>query len=390
MIRTRLALALSLALGWILAAVQPVHADTIRGQQWYLNALRVPTAQQISQGEGVTVAVIDTGVQADQADLTGSVLDGFDTGPGGGNGQQDEDGHGTAIAAIIAGHGHGAGNSDGILGIAPRAKILPIKVVRGKATNQLTSETVVAAIDAAIARGAKVINASITAQVTGAVEQAVLRALDHDVVFVASAGNTGTTTDILGTRNNKVEAPAVFRGVLAICGTDRSGNHAAVSLTAPADRTVKFAVCAPAVDGVRANPDGSYTGGANGTSMSSAIVAGVAALIRAKNPTMPAYEVAHRITATATPKGDVRLYGQGLVDPVAALTNNVPATPSPTQWVSRSPAPSATSPSGGSPSSAASPAPSVTSWPTLVAITAAVVIALGISALFLVRRKRRR
>src|SRR5205823_11945431 len=137
--------------------------------------------------------------------LVGSVLPGVDTTPGStGSGQNDTDGHGTRMAAIIAGHGHGPGNADGVLGIAPRAKILPIKLGENKASVPLIPQIVATAIDAAVAHGAKVINASFGADLDEVIHQAVLRALDHDVVFVASGGNTGTTTDVLGTRDNEV------------------------------------------------------------------------------------------------------------------------------------------------------------------------------------------
>ena len=293
--------ALLLAAGSTLAIGSPAVADAARSQQWYLSALGIPAAQAISQGEGVTVAVIDTGVTANQPDIAGSVLDGFDTTPGStGNGQQDTNGHGTQMAAIIAGHGHGPGNADGVLGVAPRAKILPIKLDEQHNAFALASQVVAAGIDAAVARGAKVINASFAAPLDETVHQAVLRALDHDVVFVAGGGNTGQVTDALGTRDKEIVAPAFFTGVLAICGTDRNGNHADVSIPAPPGGFVQFAVCAPAVDAVAAQPNGTYVI-REGTSISSAIVAGVAALIRAKYPTMPAYEVANHRNAQGRP-----------------------------------------------------------------------------------------
>ena len=383
--------ALLLAAGSTLAIGSPAVADAARSQQWYLSALGIPAAQAISQGEGVTVAVIDTGVTANQPDIAGSVLDGFDTTPGStGNGQQDTNGHGTQMAAIIAGHGHGPGNADGVLGVAPRAKILPIKLDEQHNAFALASQVVAAGIDAAVARGAKVINASFAAPLDETVHQAVLRALDHDVVFVAGGGNTGQVTDALGTRDKEIVAPAFFTGVLAICGTDRNGNHADVSIPAPPGGFVQFAVCAPAVDAVAAQPNGTYVI-REGTSISSAIVAGVAALIRAKYPTMPAYEVANRIIATATPKGDPRLYGHGIVNPVAALTAQVPPAASPSPWLSHSPTPpAATTPASGNQPPAAAPGKSGAAWPAVVAVAAVVVVLLGAGLWIAVQRRRRR
>jgi type VII secretion-associated serine protease mycosin len=382
--------ALLLGAGSTLAIGSPAAADAARSQQWYLSALGIPAAQAISQGDGVTVAVIDTGVAANQPDLVGSVLPGADTTPGStGNGQNDTEGHGTRMAAIIAGHGHGPGNADGVLGIAPRAKILPIKLGENKASVPLIPKIVAAAIDAAVAHGAKVINASFGADLDEVIHQAVLRALDHDVVFVASGGNTGTTTDVLGTRDNEVVSPAFFPGVLAVCGTDRNGNHAAISIPAPAGGFVQFAVCAPAVGEVGAQPDGTYIA-REGTSMSAAIVSGVAALIRARYPTMPAYEVAHRITATATPKGDPRLYGHGIVNPVAALTAAVPPTASPSPWISHSPtppAPATSAPGSRAPTAAAGSSKGL--GPAIIAVSAVVVVLLGAGVWIAIQRRRR-
>lgn len=114
------------ALVWGLAA-GPALADNIRDQQWALQAYKAATdVWPISQGDGVTVAVIDTGVYSDQQDLTGQVLPGADFSGAQTDGRVDNDGHGTGMASIIAGHGHG--DQAGVMGLAPKAKILPVRV----------------------------------------------------------------------------------------------------------------------------------------------------------------------------------------------------------------------------------------------------------------------
>ena len=119
-------------LATVLLAAPPAAADSIRDREWHLNYLNVTAAQVQSQGDGVVVAVVDTGVNGNHPDLAGNVLPGVDvSGAGAPNGQQDTDGHGTAMASLIAGHGHGTGNGDGVLGIAPQAKIFPVRDALG-------------------------------------------------------------------------------------------------------------------------------------------------------------------------------------------------------------------------------------------------------------------
>jgi len=378
------ALVTLLALGSALSPATPAAADTIRDQQWYLASLGVPAAHASSRGDGVTVAVLDSGVDGTHPDLVGSVLEGIEAPTNSGNGQQDPESHGTGMAAIIAGHGHGPGNGSGMLGIAPGAKILPVKLGRGSAKNY-TTEAVIRGIEFAVERGAKVISASINVAISDEMRFAVYRALDRDVVFIAGSGNIERGFDVMG-------APAVYPGVMAICGSDRNGNRAPFSATAVG--LTRLAVCAPAVDGINANPGGGYTTGKAGTSMSTAIVAGVAALIRSKYPDMPGYEVSHRIRSTAIDKGPPGVdkeYGHGLLNLNAALTGNVVPTTSPTPWIKQSASPSATA---GTPTASASGKPSADPPSRTVGVlaaaglgTVAVVLVLGV--LWLVLRRRR-
>ncbi|MEV0505680.1 S8 family serine peptidase, partial [Streptomyces spectabilis] len=109
----------------------PARADDgIRAQQWALDAMGTSQAWRTTKGEGVTVAVLDTGVDASHPDLKGSVLPGKDmVGFGARRGDRTWARHGTAMAGIVAGHGHGEGRGDGVLGIAPGARILPVRVI---------------------------------------------------------------------------------------------------------------------------------------------------------------------------------------------------------------------------------------------------------------------
>ena len=124
--------AIGLAVAWTALGSVPALADQVRQQQWWLSALHVTQAQRTSQGSGVTVALLDTGVDPAQPDLAGSVITGPDyTDPGRSRAGQFFGIHGTAMASLIAGHGHGPGDADGILGVAPQARLLSVRVGPG-------------------------------------------------------------------------------------------------------------------------------------------------------------------------------------------------------------------------------------------------------------------
>lgn len=118
------------ATAFALLPATPARADAIRDQQWGLQTLHTDQAWRTTKGRGITVAVVDTGVDGNLPDLTGQVLPGKDMiGFGARRGDRSWARHGTAMAGIIAGHGHGAGRDDGVLGIAPEARILPVRVI---------------------------------------------------------------------------------------------------------------------------------------------------------------------------------------------------------------------------------------------------------------------
>nr|WP_242624447.1 type VII secretion-associated serine protease mycosin [Micromonospora kangleipakensis] len=288
-------------------AVNPNGADRVGSEQWHLTYLRVAEAQKVSQGEGITVAVPDTGVDP-HPDLRDNLLSGTDL-SGDGDGRQDQSSHGTSMAGLIAAHGQGPGV--GALGIAPKAKILPIRsqLVDGKGD----AEDLAKSVEWATANGADVISISAVAGASVHLQQSIKAALQANIVVVAAAGNRPD--------DFRVGYPASEQGVVAVGGVDRSGEHASISVTGP-----EIDIVAPAVDIYSTSYDGKYSKG-TGTSSATAIVAGAAALIRSKYPYLPAQEVAHRLTATAIDKGPPGRddeYGYGVIDLVAALTADVP------------------------------------------------------------------
>ena len=328
MIRQLIAVAMAALTGASVALCgSPAHADEIRNKQWHLSFLKVAEAQRLSTGKGVTVAVIDTGV-SNHPDLAGSVSKGTDFVDPGGSGRTDIVGHGTGMAGLIAAHGK---NGNGALGIAPDAKILPIRVFE----DQKRNVKLAAAINYAVTHGADVINLSVGGSVDPAIIEAVDAAKDADIVVVASAGNKPESVG--------VTAPAFLDSIVAVGAVDRSGKKAAVSVTGPA-----LDLMAPGEDIESTSRNGRYRTG-TGTSDSAAIVSGAAALIRSKYPEMSATEVVDRLEATATDKGAPGVddeYGHGIVNIVAALAGgDVPVSGSSGRASSQSSTDSPTQPS---------------------------------------------
>ncbi|MEU6767964.1 type VII secretion-associated serine protease mycosin [Streptomyces sp. NPDC046853] len=298
------------------------HADDgIRAQQWALDAMHTSRAWQTTKGKGITVAVLDTGIDRDHPDLTGSILEGKDmVGFGAKKGDRPWARHGTAMAGIIAGHGHGAGNADGVIGIAPEAKILPVRVIledgdpdRSKARNT-RGNALADGIRWAADHDADVINLSLgddskSAHPEPAEDAAVQYALKKGAVVVASAGNGGE-------RGDHISYPAAYPGVIAATAVDKDGDRASFST-----RRWYATVSAPGKDIVIADPDREYYEGW-GTSAASAFVSGAVALIRAAHPGLTPAQIKQLLedTAREVPGGGRDdSYGFGFIDPAAAI-----------------------------------------------------------------------
>lgn len=321
----------------ILSVVPVMASDSTRDGQWYLGALNVRDAHRLAKGDGVTVGLIDTGVQASHPDLVGNILSGVDLTGRDSKGLIDTDGHGTAMAGIIVAHGHGEDSSEGALGVAPHAKIFPIRDGESRVDS---SRNLAAAVDEAVKRRVGVLSMSLGTGGNPALGDAIRRALAANVVVVASTGNR--PDDVF------IGYPAKYPGVLAVGATERDGRLAPVTVTGK-----EMMLVAPGVGIISTDSIGGYRRG-SGTSDSTAIVAGAAALVRSRFPKLSAAEVVHRLTATATdmgPPGRDSTYGFGALNLVAALTANVPpldsatspppATASPTVLQSATPAPNA-------------------------------------------------
>ncbi|WP_051778679.1 type VII secretion-associated serine protease mycosin [Kitasatospora phosalacinea] len=300
---------------WAATIGPAIASDPIRGSEWPLDAqhFQADKTWALSRGDGVTIAVVDSGVAASHPDLAGQVLPGTSLLGDGGDGRSDTSGdsHGTAVSGIIA--GTGGADGQGMTGLAPGAKILPVKVT---ADDQVSPSTVAQGIVWAVDHGAKIVNVSIgTESPDPLLKQAVAYALRQDAVVVASAGNEGE-------KGNPVQYPAAFPGVLSVSGVNQDG-----SFWAPSESGASVAVAAPASDVYSTNDQGQYVH-AEGTSYAAAYVSATAALIRSRWPQLTQGQVVRRIiTGTKEHRAapDAR-FGYGLLDPLSALTVDVPTS----------------------------------------------------------------
>ncbi|MFE0381841.1 S8 family serine peptidase [Streptomyces inhibens] len=298
----------------LFTAAPTASADYIRDGQWALDAFNPQKVWKESTGKNVTVAVIDSGVNGDHVDLKGNVLPGKSfAGDGGSADHETGDDHGTAMAALIAGHGHGPNRADGIMGLAPDAKILPIKTREIGGDNSIDGP-----IRYAVDHGAKVINMSfVTSRLSPEEQGAINYAVKKDVLLVGGSGNDGSSKPLY---------PAAAPGVLAVGAVAKDGKVLGLSNYGPHIRLI-----APGEKIYSAGTSLKYRQ-ASGTSDATAYVSAAAALVRSKFPDLTAGQVANRLTKTAiTPDGKTGIkspdpkYGYGVIRPYRALSENIPA-----------------------------------------------------------------
>ncbi|MBM7057403.1 type VII secretion-associated serine protease mycosin [Streptomyces durocortorensis] len=313
-------------IGLLVGSAAPAHADAVRSMQWHLDAMKAEEMWVMSTGAGVTVAVIDTGVNESVPDLQGRVLKGKDLAlraPG--DEHTDPDGHGTGMAALIAGTGKG-NKGGGAFGLAPGAEILPIRMTPGSELNnqaeglQDFNRTVPEGIRYAVDSGAKVINLSQGAEKGSRnLDEAVKYALGKGALIFAAVGNDAE-------KGNKAMYPASTPGVVGVGAIGRnlkkvdfSHYGSQVDLSAPGEEMVH--ACS------------SETGFCEsyGTSTATAIVSASAALIWSKYPNWTNNQVLRAMlnTAGGPTSGAKRndYVGYGAVRPGAALTK--PGDPGP-------------------------------------------------------------
>jgi subtilisin family serine protease len=272
-------------------------------EQWALHKIGAPTAWSVLTTTAViTVAVIDSGVDLTHPEFAGRILPGWNFVDKSAN-TNDDYGHGTHVAGIIAAAGN---NAIGVAGLAWQAMILPLKVLNSSGAGY--GSDLILAIDAARERGARIVNISLGTNANStALQEAIDRAVAAGILIVAAAGNSGAS-------GNAAVYPGASLGVLSVAATDSNDRRAAFST-----RGSMVGVAAPGVGVVSTYRDGGYTS-MSGTSMASPMVAGLAALIWSRTPSLTAAQVREQILESSVdlgPAGRDDEFGAGRIDAAA-------------------------------------------------------------------------
>jgi len=280
-------------------------------QKTYLNTVRMPQAWDVSKTTGSQiVAVLDTGVDAGHPDLVGHLVPGYNAVSSTRPNPVDDNGHGTMTLGIIAA---AANNGIGVAGVGWNVKAMPVKVLGADGSGY--DSDIAEGIDWAVTHGAKVINMSLGGPDNDPIlYDAIKRAYANGVVTVVAAGNDGSSD---------AQYPALYPEAIAVAATDATG-----SLTDFSSFGYWLDIAAPGVDILSTGPRNLTPSGyepywyCTGTSCSAPIVAGVAALVRNKWPSLTPAQVAQRLeglSRDAGPRGIDDYYGYGILDAYAAL-----------------------------------------------------------------------
>lgn len=285
--------------------------------QYALAQLRLPQAHTLAHGMNVTVAVIDSGIDATHPELANTIADAFDAL----GSKEGPHVHGTGIAGAIAAHAK-------LMGSAPEVRILAIRAFGAAAVGaESTSWVILKSLDYAALHGAQIVNMSFAGPKDPLIERGVAATAARGIVLVAAAGNAGAKSPPL--------YPAANPNVIAVSGTD-----AKEKLFTASNRGNHIAIAAPGADIFLPAPDGKYQM-TSGTSFSAAYVSGIAALMLERNPALKPNEVRAILTNTARDLGAPGrddLFGAGEADAYAAVTAATGAPSVPVAAVSGKPA----------------------------------------------------
>lgn len=302
--------ALAVAASWsvlFVGAAQPAAADT-QSKQWYLSAMQAEDMWKVTTGEGIKVAVVDTGVNSSTPSLQGQVLKGVDVTGEPGDETDDYHGHGTTMAELIAGTGKGGG----LKGLAPGAKIIPVRMSDAdlmKKRSTIFSDSA-EAIRAAADSDAHIISMSFGSEAPeGSEHEAVEYAQSKGKLFIASIGNDGDG-------KNVQSYPGAYAEAMGVSSADRKGkvsyfsSHSdAVDIASPGSDVPRW--CDSSFK--------SYCDGEGGTSAAAAIASASAALVWSLHPDWTANQVLNVLFDTAGrdwKDGERSTYlGHGLIRP---------------------------------------------------------------------------
>lgn len=285
--------------------------------QYAVSKLKLPQAHKLAHGMNVTIAVIDSGIDANHPELANSIADSFDAL----GSKEGAHVHGTGIAGAIAAHGR-------LMGSAPEARIIAIRAF-GSAPGgaESSSYIIIKSLNYAVLHGAQIINMSFAGPKDMLIERGIAATAARDVVLVAAAGNAGPKSPPL--------FPAANPNVIAVSGTDAQDR-----LFTASNRGVHIALAAPGTDIFLPAPDQKYQM-TSGTSFSAAYVSGIAALLLERNPTLKPNEVRAILTTTARDlgaPGKDDQFGYGQADAFAATTAATNSPPVPMATAPRNPA----------------------------------------------------
>ncbi|WNI24241.1 S8 family serine peptidase [Streptomyces sp. ITFR-16] len=381
-------------------AVAPAaSADSMRDREWYLDRMQAPAMWKASTGKGITVALLDTGVIPSVPELTGKVLKGRNFVEPERGAHKDTDGHGTAMAMLIAGNG---ANDQGVKGLAPDARILPLTVFgssKESGTNSIPA--LVEAIRYAADSEARIINMSLAYEgftpsddQLDRIQQAVDYAVKRGKLLLAGTGNRGD-------KENDVAYPAASLGVAGIGAVDKTSSVTKFSVSGP-----QVALAAPGKD-IPILCGGGMAGYCSswGTSQATAITSASAALIWSQHPDWTGNQVLRVLMNTAgrPTEGKVpsRYLGYGTVRPRIAVLGGkadpgpadvnplvaARATASPSPGVSASAAPSKKSQPAATPAAKNDDGQGGTDTAVWIVVGAVAAVIVVVGAVLLVRRR---
>jgi membrane-anchored mycosin MYCP len=310
--------------GTVPAPTAGVSTAPVDGTPWPQLRYEPQRLAGIADGDGVVVAVLDSGVDAGAARLTGRVLPGTDE-LDGGDGRLDCVGHGTAVASII-GAEPGTGTDAAFAGLAPGALILPVRVTEredvgdGATGRAGTLPQLAVAIRWAVGHGARVLNLSLVVyQDVPVLRDAIADAVRHDVVVVAAVGN-GHQSEAGAA--DATPYPAAYPGVIGVGSIGADGQRSATSPVGPFVDIVAPGSAVPAL------ARGGQLAAFDGSSFAAPFVSATVALIRQERPDLHADQIMSRLFDSADPSPDgpgSPGYGVGILNPYRAVTEDWPS-----------------------------------------------------------------